>query len=144
MLLALSYSAYTDKKRGEIPIWLFPFLLAIFLLFRFNEINWFDSLIGLFIGFVTFLAMAVFFNGGGGDVIMMSSIGFICGVKPLLYISMIASVILLIYYSFHKNKKEVPYAPFVLIAYIIFLIGGFIIEVKSDDIWILAIHYILL
>ncbi|MCR5479024.1 MAG: A24 family peptidase [Ruminococcus sp.] len=142
MLLALSYAAYTDKKRGEIPIWLFPFLLAVFTLIRINEINWFDSLIGLFIGFVTFLAMALFFNGGGGDVIMMSAIGFICGVRPLLYISMLASGILLIFHLTHKDKKEVPYAPFVLLSYILFMIGGLIIEI--NNFWLLAIRYILL
>lgn len=142
MLLALSYAAYTDKKRGEIPIWLFPFLLAIFTLIRFNEINWFDSLIGLFISFITFLAMALFFNGGGGDVIMMSAIGFICGVRPLLYISMLASGILLIFHLTHKDKKEVPYAPFVLLSYILFMIGGLIIEI--NNFWLLAIRYILL
>ena len=142
MLLAIAYSAYTDKKRGEIPIWIFPFLLVIFISFRFNEINWANSLIGLLIGLITFLTMAIFFDGGGGDVIMMSVIGFICGVKPLLYISTIASGILLIYHFTHKDKKEVPYAPFVLFAYIIFMIGGFINEI--NNFWLLAIRYILL
>ena len=86
--------------------------------------------------------MAVFFNGGGGDVIMMSVIGFICGVKPLLYISMFASGILLIYHLTHKDKKEVPYAPFFLLSYVLFMIGGLIIEI--NNFWILAVRYILL
>lgn len=141
MLIALLLASGTDIKKNEIPIWLFPLLSVLFIIYRFSYINWIYAIIGLMIGIVSYTIMALKFDGGGGDIIMMGSIGFILGPKILLHIACVSSICCLMYYIVKKTKTA-PYAPFVTISYILCFIGGYCYGIY--DYRILEIHYFLL
>ena len=130
MLIALIIATVTDIKKREIPIWLFPLISVLFLIFHQQPINLTFSIVGCLIGIAAFTIMALFFEGGGGDIIMMGSIGLMYGPIALAVIITISSFLCLIYRLYSK-ATTVPYAPFVLLAYILFFIGGCFYGINS-------------
>lgn len=132
ILLSLFIASYTDIKTKTIPVFLFPsvLLLGVFCLICNGNLNLFSSFIFGVLIFVSYLIMALFFNGGGGDVIMMTSLAFLLE-KEILYVMFIGHTILcivsLICFIRTKKKEILPFAPFVLVAYILYLIGGFFV-----------------
>lgn len=141
MLIALLYASYTDIKREEIPLWLFPSVSVLHTLIFYKSIVWKWSIIGLLIGVLSFTFLAVFFNGGGGDIIMMGTLGFVIGPKNFMYITIISSILCLCFYILKKVKKA-PYVPFVALSYVFFLIGGLLYGFFNNR--ILEIRYFLL
>lgn len=141
MIIALCIATYTDIKKREIPLWVFPTISVIFILIRFNDINWLNSITGLIIGIISFSFLAWKFNGGGADIIMMASIGFILGPIILMHIVIFASLSCLLYYAY-KKVTTVPYAPFVMTSYIICFLGGYLYGI--NDYRFLGFRYFLL
>lgn len=133
VFVLLVISTYTDCKNGTIPIWLYivtPICTTIWYQYHFNEFDYMSSTLGFFILGSIYL-VAVFWGGGGGDVIMMASLGWMLGIKAGLYIALMASFIYLIailYMRIIKKNKDkkltLPYAPFVTASSsVIFTIG---------------------
>lgn len=141
MLLALIYAAYTDIKKQEIPIFLFPALMLLYTVIGYNDIIWKNAIFGSVIGCISFVFLALFFGGGGGDIIMMSCIGFIYGPEILAHIIIVASVLCILYYLIKKTNKA-PYAPFVLLSYILCFLGGY--SYGLNNYRVLEIRYFLL
>jgi leader peptidase (prepilin peptidase)/N-methyltransferase len=139
MLIALIMATFTDIKRREIPIWIFPTLSVLFIILNFSQMNWKESFVGFSLAFLSFLFLAIFFEGGGGDIIMMSCMGFILGIKNITYIIIFSSMLCILYY-FITKKNDSPYAPFALGGYLI--TGGLLYAFNDfgNVVW----HYILL
>ena len=132
ILLALFIATYTDTKTKTIPLFLFPSVSLLGVIYLLSQQNYEIKLSILFalFTFISYLILALFFNGGGGDVVMMTSLAFLLG-KEILYIMFIGHTILCIVsficYMRTKKKETLPFAPFVLVAYILYLIGGFFV-----------------
>lgn len=143
MLIGLVLASITDTKKREIPIWLFPSLVAVYITLHvaMGTMQWINSLVGLFIGALAFTIAALFFQGGGGDILMMSAIGFVYGPVILSHITIGASIGCICYYCITK-QKNIPYAPIVLISYILCFAGGYLYEI--DYYRLLAFRYFLL
>lgn len=138
----LIIAAVFDARGGVIPIYLFPCLFGLFVPFVVltGNYNLLSSFAGLLLGLFCFYIMARFFGGGGGDILMMSVLGFCLGVKKLAYIILLAGctyllfilVVMLIRLIRKKPVREIltrqyPYAPFVLTGYIVCYLAGWLI-----------------
>ena len=133
LFLFLTVAAVYDATTGEIPIYLFPVLWAFCLPFTFfsYQFNLLDSIIGCLISVGVFFVLAVFFNGGGGDILMMGAVGWCLGICGTVYLILLSSLLYLIFsfgvfgYRLIKRKplniltQQYPYAPFVLCGYIV-------------------------
>ena len=133
VLLALGVAAVCDSQTGQIPVFLFPVLWALclpltFFSYRFDLM---DSVIGCLISVCVFLILAIFFKGGGGDILMMGAVGWCLGIRGTVYLILLSSLFYLIFtlgvfgYRLAKGKpgniltSQYPYAPFVLCGYIV-------------------------
>ncbi len=90
-----------------------------------------DSLIGLAIGFVLFLLIALITNAmGGGDIKLMSLLGFIFGVKGIVFISFFSFVlgalisVILMILKIKSKKDMIPFGPFISFAALLYIIYG--------------------
>lgn len=138
----LVIAAVFDARGGVIPVYLFPCLFGVMIpiLVLTGDFHVFSSFVGLLLGLFCFLIMALFFGGGGGDILMMAVLGFCLGAKKLVYIILLAgcvyllfSLLVILLRLLRKKtvceiwKKQYPYAPFVLIGYIICYLAGWLI-----------------
>lgn len=139
ILAFLLIAAVYDLLGGEIPIHLFPMLFGLFfgLSFITGDFSFLSSTLGLILGAFLFWIMARFFDGGGGDIIMMSVLGWCLGLRPfvrLVFVSsalyFVFSICLLAVGAIRRKrlkeliKEQYPYAPFVLAGYLICLFAG--------------------
>ena len=139
ILIVLLIAAFYDCKSSIIPLYLFPILIAAIvpLAVISGQPQITDSLIGLLIGTGTFLTLAIFFKGGGADILMMGTLGWCLGVRGTLILILVSSAVYSMFVTVHviycvvrkKPKdflhKQYPFAPFVLTGYIIcWLCGG--------------------
>jgi len=142
VILLIIAIARIDRRKCVIPNMAVVFLLGfqfILLIAEFfaDRNNWvevlFSSLIGLFIGGVTFLVGYIISRQGMGlgDVKLLSAMGFCLGDNTIVAIIMI-SLLLAAGYGItqlirkkKKYKDEMPFAPFVAIATTILLLLGF-------------------
>ena len=129
ILIALAIASFTDIRKGEIPIWVFPSAAILVSTVRCWEGS-FDlmaSLIGFFIYFSIYILFALFGKSGGGDAIMMGIMGFMIYAYPTLkviIISLVAYIVTVIAIVISKGAEldrskrlQLPYAPFVGICY---------------------------
>lgn len=102
-------ASYTDIKRKEIPIRLFPSLLVFHLLLFHDEIG-IENWLGLGATALVFLAMAIAGKIGGGDVIMFSVLGFILGLSQFASYMVVLTIVSLIMIPWlllmNKKKRE--------------------------------------
>lgn len=132
ILVSLFIATYTDIKTKTIPVFLFPAISLIGVIYLSYQRNYDvkSSFLFALFTFISYLILALFFNGGGGDIIMMTSLALLFN-KEILYVILISHTIMCIVsfvlYVKRKKKETLPFAPFVLVAYIIYLIGGFFI-----------------
>lgn len=123
-----------DIIGGMIPLHLFPCLFGLFVpLVIFSDgFNLLSSVLGLLLGLFCFYIMARFFDGGGGDILMMAVLGWCLGIKRLIAVIFLSSGIYLVFFiglalvKLLKKRKlkellreQYPYAPFVLGGYIL-------------------------
>jgi len=132
----LVIATYFDCKYGTIPIILLPILPAIILPLAIlsGQTAMIDSLIGLLIGAAAFWAIALFFEGGGGDILMMGVLGWCLGVRGIIILILASSVLyatfatsVIVVYAIQKRakdalKKQYPFAPFVLAGFFVCLL----------------------
>lgn len=73
VLLTLAIAAVCDAETGQIPMFLFPVLWALCLPLTFfsYQFDLVDSVVGCLIGVGVFFVLAIFFDGGGGDILMI-------------------------------------------------------------------------
>lgn len=134
----LAICTYTDIKKNLIPLPIvltIPFIILGYRLAFHHQINWMSAIFGLVLGAIPYLMVALMGKGGGGDVILMGMIGFLIGAQNIVYLVICTTVIYLIFsivcwVKNHKNadaiKKRYPYAPFVTIGWICFMVLGYI------------------
>ena len=130
ILLCLGYAAYKDFKTYEVPIELFALttvVITIIKLFTTDSFDWVSSLLGTGMCFIVYLILAMFCGGGGGDIIMMSMLGWCLGARTSVYIILFSSFIYFIALIVHNDKKKkLPYAPGVFVGTLaISIINGF-------------------
>lgn len=133
VLLTLAIAAVCDAETGQIPMFLFPVLWALCLPLTFfsYQFDLVDSVVGCLIGVGIFFVLAIFFDGGGGDILMMGVVGWCLGIRETVYLILLSSLFYLIFtlsvfgYRLTKGKpgniltSQYPYAPFVLCGYIV-------------------------
>ncbi len=90
-----------------------------------------DRLIGLGIGLSLFLAIALLTNAmGGGDIKLMAVLGFIFGIKGVLFITLFSFIIgaiislALIISKMKSRKDEIPFGPFISLSALIYIFMG--------------------
>lgn len=137
-LIPLVLAAIQDCRKKEISPILFPVFGCIYLALHRPSI-WAVGL-GIIL-FCIYLLSALLFKSGGGDAIMMGVLGLILG-KDILYVCVIAHAVYGIAYfaaGNHKKteKKTIPFAPMVLVAVLLVLIGKLIYyRGIFDGLWI--------
>ena len=129
ILIALAIASFTDIRKGEIPVWVFPSAAILVCTVRFWEgsFDLMSSIIGFFIYFTIYILFALFAKSGGGDAIMMGSMGFMIYAYPtlkviiislLVYIVTVIAIVISKGAELDRNKRlQLPYAPFVGIGY---------------------------
>ena len=137
LFAALIYAAYTDLKRREIEIWLFPsVIMAYLLLFLHNDEPLPVHIIGGLLMGLPSLFAAMLNKLGGGDVLLYGAVGFVLGLTEA---GVLFSVIVLAQFSFAvifvqiakveiPNEKEVPMAPLILVSYLTY--HGFVLLLR--------------
>ncbi len=120
----LIYATVTDVARNEVPLLAcaaaFTCVLAVQLYsgLTVHAILLRAAAAGLM--FVIMFVNTVFFNGGGGDCILMAVVGFTFGITHALLILALSCVLLMLYnVIMQKKKKSYPMAPAILIGTII-------------------------
>lgn len=130
VFILLSVSTVTDIRKKEIPIflWVISTVVTVGLMIFLGSFQYIN-LITAFALAILFFIEAKFFNGGGGDIVMMSCIGLLLGI-PSLHITLISVVTVLIFYFLSRSwddefdTTEIPIAPYVLLGETILLLGG--------------------
>lgn len=90
-----------------------------------------DSLIGAGIGLGFFLLIALITNAmGGGDIKLMAALGFIFGVKGVLFITLFSFVtgavisLFLLITKVKSRKDEIPFGPFISLSALMYIYFG--------------------
>lgn len=140
LTITLIICAYTDFTKVTISPIILCSCLAIetgirFLVYR--DHDWVNSLLGAIIGFGVFFVLAVASKGGGGDALLMGTLGWCVGLYNFACVFVLTSGCYLLFFigkaiiakTQHTSMKEIlqaqyPYAPFVLFGWIIFLLIG--------------------
>lgn len=124
--------SFIDYKYKIIPDRLIIFGFICTVVFNIiNNINTYDKLLGMLIGFGLFMLIAVLTNSmGGGDIKLMALLGFAFGVEGILFTSVISfiygaiiSVVLLVL-KIKSRKDEIPFGPFISLAALTYILWG--------------------
>lgn len=124
IFVVLAYSCWTDIRYKEIPIevyFILVFPIGVVGLIIEEKPGLVESISMAVIMGVCFLILAVYFQGGGGDIVMMVSLSLCMGYRMILLLG-IATIALFIYRLIGFAKKQcnqVPYAPFVFAGFIV-------------------------
>ncbi len=93
--------------------------------------EFYDSIFGALIGFGLFFMIEILTNSmGGGDIKLVAVLGFIFGIKGVLFISLFSFVIgafisvVLIILKIKSIKDEIPFGPFISLATLLYLFLG--------------------
>lgn len=141
LTLLLGYCAYQDIVNQTIPILWVGIALGVITALSFlsypNQIDLMNRVFGAVIGFVPFLILALSAKGGGGDAILMGTVGWFTKAFGFCYILLFATGFYLLYFGIRclvyvkrgipckqALSEQYPYAPFVLCGWILYLIFG--------------------
>ena len=122
LFISLCIASYTDVRTRTIPVWLFPSVMVIGsggMLYMGQFGFW--NMIGLACMLIPTLVLATTGNFGGGDVLMLSTIGLMLGEDDAEYVVVLATISTVFFIITRIKNKEYPIAPFALVSYIIFL-----------------------
>ncbi|WIV11019.1 A24 family peptidase [Proteiniborus sp. MB09-C3] len=105
--------------------------LTLFILYK-TPFNLMNSILALLLGGGLFLVIAIVSKGGmgGGDIKLISVLGFMLGIKKLLLNILLSFIIGAVFSVFllllnKKGKKDaIPFGPFINIAFIVTLFFG--------------------
>ena len=124
ILIVLIYSTIIDIKYREIPIELYLCCLLptaiLAQLWGFGP-PLLEALISAVVWGLVYLALARFFGGGGGDVVMAGTLSLWLG-KHMVLVVGVATVLLSVVIFIQKRRAHsasIPYAPFFLAGYIL-------------------------
>ena len=142
LTIGLSYIAWKDYKEQEISFIALGAMIvfSVFAMLYSNTFNYLDLGLGVLIGIIPFSLMALTSKGGIGDIFLMGTLGLILGSRGIIYLILLSGLFYLIFglviiYYFSKEekgsfkeglKKQYPYAPFVLMGWMAYLVIGFI------------------
>lgn len=124
MVTALSIASVTDIRTKTIPIPTFPAAFAACLAIRLHAgtlsaNHWF----GLGILAVIALNLCILSSFGGGDLLMLSAVGFATGATGAVLFSIVSAVLSVGVFMFllakGRGKERVAMAPVVLVSYCI-------------------------
>ena len=122
LFFVLVYSCWTDIRRREIPIELY-FLtilpMAIISLAIGVGPELFEAIsMAVMVG-ICYTILALYFQGGGGDLIMMVSLSLCLGYRIILVMAISTAALFLFRFMelFKRKIAQVPYAPFVLLGF---------------------------
>lgn len=123
VFLVLLYSTVKDIRYHEIPIELFLFLVVpLGVLGQILQVGpgLFEVIAMTVITAICYLVLACFFGGGGGDVIMMTAVAACLG-SGIIIVMAVATILLVLYriLSGQERKAPIPYAPFVIVGFVI-------------------------
>lgn len=136
VLAALLVASFTDIRRREIPLFLFPFSVFIVALYMwYKDISFSGHIIIMLFMFTILMIYSFFIPFGGGDIIMLTSLAFIIGINEICSYLTCLLLVSSAFYPFYlfiqvilmkKKMKEVirneiPLAPITTVSYIIFL-----------------------
>jgi leader peptidase (prepilin peptidase)/N-methyltransferase len=105
----------------------------LFSFFSETPLNWEQSLLGFFTGFVSFVLVAYLCKWmlkkdclGGGDIKLIAGLGAFVGVIGVFITIFIASVVALVTLLVikHDLKKEFPFGPFLIVGVLIYHFFG--------------------
>ncbi len=128
-----------DLIHQLIPDSLVAAIVVITILFRIvgyyinsDSLNILDSLSGSLVAGGLFLLIVLISKGGmgGGDVTLISSLGFVLGLKGILVTIFISFIIgsivsvLLLSFKLKTRKDPIPFGPFIVIGFLITLLYG--------------------
>lgn len=133
---------FIDLKEMIIPDLLVIVILILSVLYK--GINYFlysispnilSSLGGMFLAGGLFLAIVILSRGGmgGGDVTLIAALGFVLGVKYILFnilLSFILGAIISVFLlatKFKTRKDPIPFGPFIVLAFFITVLWGQVI-----------------
>lgn len=132
IIVLLLIISFIDVKKMIIPdsILLIGFIGSITYMLLSRNIN-IENISGSLIGFLIFLSIALLTNAmGGGDIKLMSLLGFIFGINGILFIIVFSFVlgavtsIFLLVFKIKKRKDNIAFAPFISIAVLIYMLYG--------------------
>lgn len=131
VLLFFMIASYTDIKKMEIPIsfCIINIGLALLAYITFKVPLTYYIITAVILGAI-YLLYALFVTGSGGDVFMMTMLGFCVGAVGSCVSIIISGIGIFIYWLVMRiemgkkaaRKKEFPLAPFISIGYVLFLV----------------------
>ena len=124
---AFIIASYTDIKRREIPLTVSTGLFLVCLIYRLKfNISMTEYLEGLTAFGIAGALCAAGGMMGGGDILILSYIGFLFGIKQCVLFAVITSavsVITAMRFIFYKkkdiSKRKIPMMPIITISYFI-------------------------
>lgn len=125
--------SFIDYYHQIIPDELVVFCLILGIIFNYTYHNFQGGFLGLIIGGGLFLLISLVSKGnmGGGDILLIGTLGFMFGWKKILLISLFSFVIgaiisvVLILLGIKTRKDYIPFGPFIAIStYIVLLFGN--------------------
>jgi len=141
MIIMLLIISFIDIKKMIIPdsILFLGFTISFTYLMLCDLLD-IDNFLGAIVGFIIFLAIALITNAmGGGDIKLMTLIGFVFGVRGVLFITILSFVIgaiisiLLLVFKRKQNKDNIAFGPFISLATAVYICYGIrIIELYID------------
>lgn len=138
IMSTLTVVLFIDLKHMIIPdklviiIVIFEILHKIGLYLQGGEVNFKTSILGALLAGLLFLLIVIVSRGGmgDGDITLISSLGFILGVKLILlniFLSFLIGAIVsvgLLGFKIKTRKDPIPFGPFIIIAFFIVLLFG--------------------
>lgn len=118
----LIYSCWTDIRRREIPIELYLLIIlpmGVIALIMGIGPGIFEAISMAVIVGICYTILALFFQGGGGDLIMMVSLAWCLGYQIIFVMAVSTAALFLFHFLelFKQKNVQIPYAPFVLLGF---------------------------
>jgi Flp pilus assembly protein protease CpaA len=131
LIILLGVATYTDLQYRIIPDWLSGIGIGYFLIFRLihSEQPFYYYFLGVLIGSGLLYVFAVIKpdSFGGGDIKLMAAVGMALGWQQAMLFLMIMltfACLFAIIFKWAGEMEKLPLAPFYLMAYFLFIIGG--------------------
>lgn len=124
--------SFIDLKHKIIPDGANIALAVVGAIFIFIErAGLYNSFLGSITGFGLFLAIAFLTNAmGGGDIKLMAALGFLFGMRGVLFITLTSFVsgaiisLILLGLKIKSRKDEIPFGPFIALAALTYIFFG--------------------
>ena len=122
IICVLAYSCWMDIRQREIPIELYVLVIlpmGIIALIMGIGPGVFEAISMAVIVGICYTILALYFQGGGGDLIMMVSLALCLGYQ-IIFVMTVSTIVLFLFRFmelFKKKSVQIPYAPFVLLGF---------------------------